>query len=296
MSDKFENINQTLWELKQKVDEEPDNHTLRRELLRLFYESREYTERLARIPEDDRSFLLLQKSESICCLLIHGAGGSPAEMRELGEHLYSQGYTVYGTRLPIDPGSDQSGIGGYIKGRLSGRKNGPKRPARSSSWSECLSQSEILLDMLQGYSRSVYVIGFSFGGTIALELGQRNKVRGTVLIAPALFPARSRRYLLFRFWRKVLPSLVREISPARSTMMEFIDRIRANIRELPEPVLVIQAQNDPAVGTKGFNLLKRLSKSDYSRFVLLKGGGHVLVKGDKGVEVMELCSDFIRST
>jgi carboxylesterase len=33
------------------------------------------------------------------CLLLHGFTGSPKEMRELGEHLAGQGYTVLGIRL-----------------------------------------------------------------------------------------------------------------------------------------------------------------------------------------------------
>ncbi|HSG28603.1 MAG TPA: alpha/beta fold hydrolase, partial [Candidatus Krumholzibacterium sp.] len=287
---------QAIWELKQKADEAPHDHNLRRELLKLFFESREYMERSAGIPESDRSFLLLQERESICCLLIHGAGGTPSEMKELGEHLYSQGYTVYGTRLPLDTRNDQPGITSYLKGRFAGKRNGTGKARRSSSWSECLTQSEILLEMISGYSESTYIIGFSFGGTIAIELALRQKVRGTILIAPAIFPSRSGRYLVFRFWKKIFPGLMKEVSPAKSTMLEFIDRTRSNLSRLPEPLLVVQAADDPVVGQRGFQLLKRLSSDKDSRFIMLKDGGHVIVQGDRCVEVMDICSSFIRGT
>jgi carboxylesterase len=296
VSNQLENINQAIWELKQMIEAEPERRSLRRDLLKYFFESRQYVEKRGGIPEDERSFLMLQERESVCCVLLHGAGGTPGEMQPFAEHLFNQGYSVYGVRLPLDPKTADTGFGEYIRSRFPGDKGRQvdQKLRSSNSWSECLSHSRIVLETALGYSSATYLIGFSFGATLALELALKYPLKGTVLISPALVPASSRRHMLFKFWRRIFPSLVKNMDPVRSTMLEFIDNVRTGLKEVPEPMLVIQSADDPVISARGFQILRRASSHPGSKFVLLENGGHVIIKGDRSPKVFDICSSFIR--
>jgi esterase/lipase len=291
----FTNINQTLWELHKKVKQQPGNLRLRKELLRLFLESAQYMERRNHIPEEDRSFLLLQERESLCCMLVHGGGGSPREMRPLGDHLYEHGYTVYGIRLPLNAQQDASG-------RKSGYRTSPsafqwKKRVQNSlplSWSTCLSVSEIALETLMEYTPNTYVFGFSFGGTLVLNLMQRYEVKGAVLISPALVPLATTRSILFRALRRVIRPVARRIAPKEDTMLDLMERTRSAFQTIQQPLLVIQAADDPIVSMKGFELLRSKAANPRSRFERIEHGGHVLVGSDVAQDIYTMCSDFIK--
>ena len=81
MKDTLARIDHSVWELGKLVAKHPESITLRADFLKFFHESRIFVERKAGGPDADRSFLLLQDHEALCCLLLHGAGGTPAEMR-----------------------------------------------------------------------------------------------------------------------------------------------------------------------------------------------------------------------
>ncbi len=287
-------INHTIWELRREIQRQPDNSTLKRDVVRFFFESRSYVEKRDGIPEEERSFLLLQQRESICCFLIHGAGGSPAEMRELGAYLFRQGFTVYAMRLPLEISPDASAR------RLAGTKTHggdrrkKKRETEMNNWGVNLSEAEIVLDTLLTYNANTYVIGFSFGGTIALNLAEKYPLKGAILIAPAIYVVRSGRYLAFQFARKVAPAAARSIAPREDTVLELMELTRSRLREIPIPICVIQAGDDPVISSKGVALLRSKSSNQKSRFHILHRGGHLLINGKITQDIFSVCGDFIK--
>ena len=286
-------INQTIWELRQEVRRQPGNAVLRRDLVKFFHESMHYAERRDGIPEEERSFLLLQKRESICCLLIHGAGGSPGEMRELGNYLFRQGFTVYAMRLPLEIPPDASARR-TLESRpwWNGRRK--KNAIDVNHWNISLSEAGIILDTLLAYNSSTYLVGFSFGGTVALNLLNTYTPMGVILIAPAIFAMRSGRYLFFQFVRKVLPPAARNVAPRENTVLDLIERTRRRLKSIEIPVCAVQASDDQLVSPKGITFLKSRAHNSKSRFHLLPSGGHLLISGDTGHEVFDICGDFIR--
>jgi carboxylesterase len=287
-------INQTIWELHRELKRRPDNAVLKRDLVKFFHESRHYAERRDGIPEQQRSFLLLQQRESICCLLIHGAGGSPSEMRGLGEYLFQQGFSVYAMRLPLEITPDASARRPAAAQAWWLYHRGRKDGIEVNRWNVSLSESEIVLDTLLAYNPSTYVIGYSFGGTIALNLLGTYAPRGTILISPALYAVRSGRYLLFQFVRKLLPPAARSVAPREDTVLDLVERTRMRFRAIESPICVVQAADDPLVSPKGFAFLESRSRNPKSRFHLLPRGGHLLVSGEERQKVFEICGDFIR--
>ncbi len=286
------NINQTIWELKKKIKDNPKSLNLRKTLVSLFHESAVYIERKNGVAEQDRSFLMLQERESLCCLLIHGGGGTPYEMRRLGEHLFDHGYTVYGIRLPLGGASQQSHRGDPGRNSSSWKKR--LNNGMTCSWSSCLSSSEITLEILLDYTESIYLIGFSFGGTIALDMMQNYPVKSSVLISPALVPTPTARTIAFRAVRKIAPPIARRLAPLEDTMLDFMEHVRADAAPIQQPVLVMQAKDDPILSMKGFELIRGRAVNSRSAFVQIERGGHVLVDSENAHEVFSRCSDFIK--
>jgi carboxylesterase len=296
MNDTLSRINQVIWEIREKIREYPDSLELRRDLLESFYESQLFMEKRNGIPRENRSFLLLQERESLCCLLIHGAGGSPEEMRMLGERLFKLGYTIYGLRLPLyESSSDQYKLGSVQRafGRHA-RKGKGEQDGTGCTWSSCLSVAEVILDTLLSYTTHIYIIGFSFGATIAVNLLQKYPVSGLVLISPAIFAVPTARHMTFQLLRKVLPAVARSVAPREYTVLELMERTRARLQQIQQPVLVVHAADDTIVSSKGVAFLKNLSTNPKSQFLILESGGHVLVKGEGFERLFKLCSDFIK--
>jgi len=300
MAKTLERINQAVWELREQVRLNPGSYEYRKDLLNFWTDSRIFTERRGGVPEPQRSFLMLQDREAVGCLLIHGAGGSPEEMRPMARHLFRQGFTVLGIRLPLDPNYSDTGFSEYMRAIFSrrGAKGIDSHGMNGSrSWSACLAQSEVALETLLAYSPDSYVAGFSFGGTIALNLMQKFPVKGTILLSPGLFPMGGTRFAMFWAARRFMPGLTRKAMPVRSMMLDLIERTRSNLGSGPidNPMLVIQAADDPVISARGYQFLQKRAASPKSKFVLLGRGGHVIIEGEDSGKVFDYCGEFIKS-
>lgn len=295
MKDALARINHSVWEFSKLVAKHPENYTMRADFLRYFHESRLFGERRGNVPEDGRSFLMLQERESLCCYLLHGIGGSPSEMRPLGEYLFKAGYTVYGARLAL--GDD----GGGVPTGENGSRRSVLRPWRRDrrgragyDWERCLADADVVLSALLTFSPNVYAFGFSFGGAVALNLLRDRPLKGAVLIAPGLFPAPNGRSALFSVMRTLAPFVAREAFPREHALLAFTERTRARIAAVAQPVLVIQASRDRVVSPRSLRFIKERAKNPKSRFEIVDSARHVLVTGDEAKRVYPLCADFLR--
>lgn len=287
-------INHSVWELAKLVAKKPESIDLRADFLRSFHESRLYLERKKGVPEENRSFLLLQDREALCCLLIHGAGGTPAEMHPLGKHLFDAGYTVYGVRLALSPERSGSKEGAPRLWRKLAGRGGPHQGGYHCD--RALADAEIVLRALLTFSPRTYVAGFSFGGTVALRLMQRQNVKGAILLAPGIFPVMRGKVVAFSVLKRLAPFAAKQVSPLEYSLHEFVERTRTHLKSIPQPILAVQASRDSVLSSRGIAYLKGLSTNPKSRFVLLDSGHHVIVKGEDAEKVFKLCTDFIRET
>ena len=104
------------------------------------------------------------------CLLIHGFTGAPKEMRWMGEHLASQGFSVLGVRF-------------------AGHATQPDDMIRSR-WTDWIASVEDGYHLLRGLADHIYLMGLSMGGVLALLMSTRLDVKGVVAIStPMQMPA-----------------------------------------------------------------------------------------------------------
>ena len=107
-------------------------------------------------------FMIGPEDAEIACLLIHGFSGTPTEMRGLGDALAEQGIRVYGVLVAGHNGDPEELV-------ASGRK----------TW---LASVEEGLTQLIHY-KTVFVVGLSMGGVLALNLAIEHPDRLAGVIA-----------------------------------------------------------------------------------------------------------------
>jgi len=263
-------INRTIWELQKFVENEPTNQRFRRELLRAHFLQHFEFDKAFHVSRDDRSFLFLQDGESPACLMIHGAQGTPARLRELGNFLYQRGFSVYCPRLS----------------RIDTKE-------RMVSWESWMTQSETALETVMTYSRNVYVVGTSLGGTIGLLLGRTKGLKGLVLLAPAIYARRSIRTRLYEIGRLVTPTLFYRFAGWKGEVIKAMDYTRKKIKRISCPTLALQAADDQQLSHRGIKFVRRHCRARSSESSILPRGSHTLTRGEAKEDVFKRVHEFL---
>lgn len=263
-------INRTLWEIQEAVKQHPDHHRYRRELLRAHFLQHFEFDRAFHVARDDRSFLFMHEDPTPACLLLHGATGTPAEMRELGNYLYSKGYTVYCPRLSRTDTKE-----------------------RMVSWESWVTQADNAFETVRTYSEDASVVGLSFGATMALILTGLHPVKSCVLLAPALFPRMTLKARILSIGRFVAPTLFYRLSGWNGEVLKGMDYAKRRVRKIGVPVLSLQATDDRQLSLRGLKFVRRHAGHAKSEVKILPHGSHVLTRGEAKAEVFTRIHEFL---
>jgi carboxylesterase len=189
-------------------------------------------------------------------LLVHGAGGSPADFRELGAFLHSRGWTV---ACPLLPGH--------------GRRPEDLGEVRFRDLLATVTRAH---ELLRDGGRPVGVVAQSLGAVLAVHLAVGSPLRALVALAPALRPFVLRRIWLLGLLVLVRPRLAaatwrwqRELLRGIRETRELLDGVRC-------PLLVLHSRDDRSVSPRGGEELWRGAGSPEKRHTVLDGQGHVL--------------------
>jgi len=207
------------------------------------------------------------------CLLIHGFGGSPQGLRQMGQYLAGAGITALGVRL--------HGHGTRLE------------EMHRCSYGDWVASAEEGLRELNTRCRRVFVAGISMGGAISLRLARLHpaEIRGAIAICtPYDLP----------LWMKILlPPLkhvIKEIPlPGRSTrdpavievnypraslpaahqLMQLLARVRQDLPHVTVPVLLIASRHDSVVHYKNAALLQAALGSAVKEVFWLENSDHM---------------------
>jgi carboxylesterase len=263
-------INRTIWEISEAIKKNPEQTRYRRELLRAQFLQHFEHDKAFHVPRDDRTFLFLHEGDGPVVLLLHGASGTPAELRELGNHLYARGISVYCPRLTRQTGRD-----------------------REALWESWVTQAQIALEAVTTCTQLGYVCGLSLGATVSLILHDRAPVKGMILLAPALFPRLSLKARLLQMARVVTPTVFYHFAGWNGEVLKSMEYARKNTREIQVPVLALQAADDNRLSARGLKLVRRFAKDADTDIRLLPNGSHVLTRGAAKAEVFDAVTAFV---
>lgn len=266
-------INRTIWEIQKQVENKPGHPRYRRELLRAHFLQHFEFDKAYHVPRDDRSFLFLQDDGAPACLLLHGAQGTPAEMRELGNFLYSQGYTAYCPRFSRTDTKD-----------------------RMVSWQSWVTQAETALDTVCMASDRTFVVGLSLGATVAMVLcGLNDRIRGAILLAPALYPKMGLKTRLYQFSRLIVPTVFYRFAGWNGEVLKAMDHVKRRAQNITTPVLALQAADDTHLSHRGLKFIRRHCTHGALEARLLPHGTHVLTRGAAKEDVFAAAHQFIEA-
>lgn len=231
------------------------------------------------------------------CLLVHGFTGSPKEMRWMGEYLNQRGYPSLGIRL-------------------TGHATRPEDMIRSR-YTDWIASVEDGYHLLRGVTDSVYLIGLSMGGVLALLMATRLEVAGVVAMdtlyrIPYGYPA-----WLIKLLSKFIPfqtksrekpgeswfdkeAYVKHVSyprnPVRSgaELKSLAAEMRAALPAVSVPVLLIHSKDDTYVPPENMeHIYAALGTSDKTR-LYITGSGHVVTRDAAREQVFAAAAAFIR--
>lgn len=207
----------------------------------------------------DDPFFLPGPDLGDACLLIHGSTGTAGDMRFLGEFLNRRGFAVQGISLP-------------------GHHCRPSELA-GIRWQACYAVvRDAWLDLSARYRR-VHVIGFSFGGSLALHLAATEKVEDLVLLAPALFVHATPRAVLISVLGLVPGTEAHTLLRWNVGLIRFFRQVRRDIRLIRCPILAIHARDDALVRMQSSLTIHDRALVVDRRIHILERGGHLLPHG-----------------
>ncbi|MGE5629754.1 MAG: alpha/beta hydrolase [Caulobacteraceae bacterium] len=228
------------------------------------------------------------KGSNTGILLIHSFTGTPSEVRYLGEYLRDKGYTVRGILLK-------------------GHGTTPE-DMRRCSYRDWINSTVEGYKSLKQECDEVFAVGLSMGGLLSLYLARNYDIRGTaILSAPVKVRGRSalwavtmkyfKRYVLKEPGKNELGIISYDKTPVKSieNLFKLISYIKANLRKIDKPILIMQSYNDKTVNPVSANIIYNSIGSRDKSIVYLHKSGHMITCDCEKEQVFKEVYNFINN-
>jgi len=230
-------------------------------------------EKSSAVSPEMRSQIRIRENSDSAVLLIHGSTGSPVDLRELSDVLFERGHTVHNMLLPGH---------GEAESELLNVK-----------WKACLNEVAVRFGLLSRVYPDVHVVGFSFGGALAIHLGQRAKLASLTLLSAALNPR-------VPFFTRVLINMglhrlpvVRRRIGWNLEVFDCMEKAKSQLSKVGAPIYAAHCQDDLKIDPSSLRLIQKKAKHRASRFRLFKDGGHMILESHGRETLHQEISDFI---
>jgi carboxylesterase len=233
---------------------------------------------------------IFKKNGSKGCLLLHGFTSCPFELRLLGDHLYNEGYTV---SIPLLPGHGTS-----------------PNDLRKQSWKDWYEAAKKSLFELRKSCQTVYVIGLSMGGSIALHLAAHYEVEGIVALAPGLHLKNKFSFLshvlypLYPYSKKWFgPDIKASVDtitynkiPVKSLseLLCMFKHLQDDLTDINAPLLIIYAQKDHVINSKSAQEIYHKASSKNKRILSLNDSYHIITLDTEKEQVFRETINFLK--
>ena len=256
-----------------------------------------YKEGETKPKEIGRPFFLKGRKGKMGVLLVHGYMAAPAEVLELGKHLSSKGFWVYGCRLK-GHGTSPDDLAGCTH----------------LDWMASVDEGLAIISTL---CRKVALCGFSLGGGLVLDLCVRLGGQTPVVsVSPPirLVDKKSKFAPALDLWNRLMHKA--NIGEAQRVFVDnhpehphinyaknpvsgvkeldiIMSRVLDSVENIHSPVLVVQGDHDPVVDEKGTRKAFEEIQSDQKCYLLVHAGKHGILLGAGAAMVHHQISGFL---
>lgn len=234
----------------------------------------------------------------VACLLVHGFGCGPIQMREIAEHLCKWGFAARGILLP-----------GHC------RNTGGRSLNSHHDWKEKVASE---YRQLQLHYEKVVVIGFSLGALLTLQLAIEHPVDRIVLMGIPMFMIRE--YLPIRNLIMVCKNFMERIKTwkrrcymesegytgylhqpvdsyfslqALSGISEIIQSVDLKLKEIKSPAMLIHSKKDLIAAPASARHVMKYLGSDNKRLIWLEQSHHLVMYDDEKDVVFQAIKEFV---
>jgi carboxylesterase len=229
-------------------------------------------------------------------LVLHGFTGSPISVRPLAELLSERGFAVEMPRLP--------GHGTMARDLL---------PFR---YADFLAEAAAALQRLRQRTKTQVVVGFSMGGTLALDLGTKEPLQGVVTINAQILDRGGVVVKLAPLIEKLVPLAPASAAglkkndikkggdedaydmvaaAAGNSIVRALPEVRARLPLLKMPLLVIYSRDDHSVPPDNSRSLPSLVGSERVTLLELLDSYHVALLDNDLPLIAERVASFAES-
>lgn len=215
------------------------------------------------LAEEDLPFCFDQADFKTGLLLLHGSAATPCNHRSLAQQMFGLGYSVY---APL----------------LAGHDDPERLYSGEVTWLDCYHSATEALSLLSESCDRVFVIGSSFGGTLAylMAVEHADRLAGAIALSAPSRP--SARWQPQDPWGQQIK--------AATAAAEF------HLSSLDLPILVAHAIDDTVVSFKNALYAYETIQARRKKLVIYEGIGHALGFGFNTPELAQDIHHFISNT
>ncbi len=226
------------------------------------------------------------------CLLVHGFTGTPAHMLPLGKFLYENGFATKAVLL--------KGHGTTVE------------DMRETNYDDWFASVESGYQELKAKYKTVYVIGFSMGGILTLQLARKYNIAKIVTIAApmrvfdklAKWTWIAKYFMKYKAWgeaedpeqddKKYIIRYDKVPVNGAADMMKAMKKNKRRLAKIDSDVLVIQPRKDKSVMPISAEIIYNNISSKQKKLVWLENSYHGCTLGKEKNIIHEEILSFLR--
>lgn len=234
---------------------------------------------------------LFFQGDQVGCVVIHGIGGTPANVRVISDALIARGHTVL---APLLPGH---GVTVLEQSRSTG-----------AEWLQCALDSYDRLE--QAGCKRIFALGLSLGGVLSGLIAEERKPEGLVMVcapvvcqkfintarrlSPLLPFAQSARENpcqgdpYANMYQTLSTRKLRDLDDLRKRLIRNMDRIAC-------PTLAIRAMHDNKVDPRSYDILREKLPGEQLSYMEFADSPHGCTYGPERMEVAKACADYVEN-